>query len=104
MTTLQQQGQAAKAASYILAAAGTARKNAALEAIASILTERRDEWLSANAEDVAAAREAGMRPAMLDRLTLTEERIAGIVEAVRMVSALPDPIGRVDKIDRKSVV
>ena len=101
MTTLQQQGQAAKAASYILATAGTARKNAALEAIASILTERRDEWLSANAEDVAAAREAGMRPAMLDRLTLTEERIAGIVEAVRMVSALPDPIGRVDKMETR---
>ena len=60
MTILQQQGAAAKAASYTLATAGTARKNAALEAIAKILTERQDEWLSANAGDVAAARAAGM--------------------------------------------
>ena len=93
MTALQEQGRLAKAAAYVLAAAGTAKKNAALEAIADILTERRGEWLSANAQDVAAAREAGMRPAMLDRLTLTEERVSGIVEAVRQVAALPDPIG-----------
>ena len=101
MTALQEQGRRAKAASYTLAAAGTARKNAALEAIADILTERRDEWLAANAEDIAAAREAGTRPAMLDRLTLTEERIAGIVEAVRQVAALPDPIGTVDKMETR---
>ena len=101
MTALQEQGRRAKAASYTLAAAGTARKNAALEAIADILTERRDEWLAANAEDIAAAREAGMRSAMLDRLTLTEERIAGIVEAVRQVAALPDPIGTVDKMETR---
>ena len=101
MTVLQQQGAAAKAASYTLATAGTARKNAALEAIAKILTERQAEWLSANAEDVAAAREAGMRPAMLDRLTLTSERIAGIVDGVRQVIALPDPIGKADKTETR---
>ena len=98
MTALQQQGAAAKAATYVLSTAGTAKKNAALEAIAAILTERQGEWLSANAEDVAAAKEAGMRPAMLDRLTLTAERIAGIVDGVRQVAALPDPIGVVDKM------
>ncbi|MCX4371119.1 MAG: glutamate-5-semialdehyde dehydrogenase [Dysosmobacter sp.] len=101
MTALQEQGRRAKDASYTLAAAGTERKNAALEAIAKTLMERRDEWLAANAEDVAAAKEAGMRPAMLDRLTLTEERIAGIAEAVRQVIALPDPIGRVDKMETR---
>ena len=101
MTILQQQGAAAKAASYTLATAGTARKNAALEAIANILTERQAEWLSANAEDVAAAREAGMRNAMLDRLTLTPERIAGIVDGVRQVIALPDPIGTADKTETR---
>ena len=101
MTALQQQGQAAKAASYTLATAGTAQKNAALEAIASILTERQAEWLAANAEDVSAAKEAGMRPAMLDRLTLTPERVAGIVEGVRQVIALPDPIGTADKTETR---
>ncbi len=101
MTALQEQGRRAKDASYTLAAAGAEQKNAALEAIAKTLMERRDEWLAANAEDVAAAKEAGMRPAMLDRLTLTEERIAGIAEAVRQVIALPDPIGRVDKMETR---
>ncbi len=101
MTALQEQGRLAKAASYTLATAGTAKKNAALEAIAEILEERRDEWLSANAGDVAAAGAAGMRPALLDRLTLTEERISGIVEAVRRVAALPDPIGRVDRVETR---
>ncbi|WP_325228868.1 glutamate-5-semialdehyde dehydrogenase [Oscillibacter sp.] len=101
MTALQEQGRLAKAASYTLATAGTAKKNAALEAIAKILTERKDEWLAANAEDIAAAKEAGMRPAMLDRLTLTAERIDGIVEAVRQVIALPDPIGKVDKMETR---
>ena len=101
MTALQEQGRRAKAASYTLATAGTARKNAALEAIAETLAKRSAEWLAANGEDIAAAREAGMRPAMLDRLTLTEERISGIVEAVRQVAALPDPIGKVDKMETR---
>lgn len=101
MTALQQQGAAAKAASYTLATAGTAKKNAALEAIAKILTERQAEWLAANAEDIKSAKAAGMRPAMLDRLTLTPERIADIVDGVRQVAALPDPIGRVDKMETR---
>ena len=101
MTALQQQGAAAKSASRILAIAGTAKKNEALEAIAKILTQRQEEWLAANAEDVAAAKENGMRPAMLDRLTLTSERIAGIVDGVRQVAALPDPIGRVTKMETR---
>ena len=101
MTPLQQQGAAAKAATYVLATAGTAKKNAALAAIADILTNRQDEWLSANAQDVAAAKKAGMRPAMLDRLTLTPERVAGIVDGVRQVMALPDPIGQVTKMETR---
>ncbi len=101
MTALQRQGTAAKAASYALSTAGTAKKNQALEAIAQILTDCQEEWLSANAEDVAAAKAAGMRPAMLDRLTLTPDRIAGIVEGVRQVIALPDPIGRADRTETR---
>ena len=101
MTPLQTQGAAAKAASRELAVAGTAKKNEALEAIARILTERQEEWLAANAEDVAAAKEAGMRSAMLDRLTLTPARIAGIVDGVRQVISLPDPIGQVTKMETR---
>lgn len=101
MTTLQQQGKAAKDASYHLATAGTAKKNAALETMAQILTERQEEWLLANAQDIAAAKAAGMRPAMLDRLTLTPERISGIVAGIRQIIALPDPVGRVDRMETR---
>ena len=101
MTVMQQQGAAAKAATYVLSTTNTAKKNEALSAIAKVLTERQNEWLAANAEDVAAARESGMRPAMLDRLTLTPERIAGIVDGVRQVIALPDPIGQVTKMETR---
>ncbi|KAF5062894.1 Gamma-glutamyl phosphate reductase [anaerobic digester metagenome] len=101
MTVLERQGQAAKSAGRTLAIAGTAKKNAALEAIAKALIEKQDLWLAANAEDVAAAKEAGIRPAMLDRLTLTPERIADIVAGVRQVAALPDPIGVVTKMETR---
>ena len=101
MTVMQQQGAAAKAATYVLSTTNTAKKNEALSAIAKVLTERQNEWLAANAEDVAAAKESGMRPAMLDRLTLTPERIAGIVDGVRQVIALPDPIGQVTKMETR---
>ena len=99
--TLQQQGRAAREASHVLATAGTEKKNAALEAIASVLTDRQEEWLSANAQDLEAAERAGMRPALIDRLRLTPERIAGIVEGIRQIIALPDPIGRVDKMETR---
>ena len=93
--TLREQGAAAKAAERVLAIAGTAEKNRALEAIADALVRGQDAWLQANAEDLAAAKAAGLRPALLDRLLLTEARIAGIADGVRQVAALPDPIGSV---------
>ena len=83
MTAMQQQGAAAKAASYILSTAGTAKKNAALEAIAEILTARSAEWLSANAEDAAAARASGLtepsrRGGVTRTISLTPAIFAGI--------------------------
>ena len=99
--SLQQQGAAAKAASRVLAIAGTEKKNKALLAIADALIGNREEWLSTNREDVAAAEAAGMRPALLDRLRLTPERIEGIAEGVRQVAALPDPIGHVDSMETR---
>lgn len=101
MTVLEQQGAAAKAAGRVLAIAGTTKKNAALEAIAKALMDGKAKWLAANEEDLAAAKEAGMRAAMLDRLTLTEARIAAIADAVREVAVLPDPIGVVTKMETR---
>ena len=101
MTALEHQGALAREAARPLAIAGTAKKNEALAAIADILTARQEEWLAANAADIEAAKENGMRPAMLDRLTLTPERVKGIVDAVRQVIALPDPIGRVTRMETR---
>ena len=98
MTVLETQGLAAKNAARVLAVAGTARKNAALEAVARAILARQGDILAANAADLAAGREAGLRPALLDRLALDEGRLNGIVEGVRQVAALPDPIGEVTKM------
>ena len=98
MTQLELQGLAAKNASRVLSIAGTAQKNAALEAIAAALESRQGEILSANQADMEAAKAAGMRPALQDRLALDEGRIAGIVDGVRQVAALPDPIGETTKM------
>ena len=97
MTLLETQGLAARHAARRLAGASMAEKNAALAAIADALTGRREEWLNANAQDLEAARAAGMRPALLDRLALDDARIDGIAEGVRQVAALPDPVGQVVK-------
>ena len=97
MSELETLGRKAKAAARDLALRKTSEKNKALFAIADALEQGADRWLAANAEDVAAARESGMRASMLDRLSLTKERIAGIADGVRQVAALPDPVGAIDQ-------
>ena len=98
MTELEKIGAAAKSASKVLALAGSRQKEEALEAMARALDRGREAWIRANDEDMEAARAAGMRPAMLDRLKLTHERIDDIIAGVRQVKALPDPIGRMDEM------
>ena len=83
----------AKAASHSLATKSTDEKNAALEAIALALEAQRKTILAANAEDVETAKAKGISSAMLDRLTLTEARFKAMVEGVRHVKTLPDPVG-----------
>ena len=94
MTVLEQQGALGKAAARRLANATTEEKNRALEAIARALETEQAAILAANAADMDAARAAGMRPAMLDRLLLDAGRIAGVAAGVRQVAALDDPVGR----------
>lgn len=101
MTALERQGRAAKEAARVLAVAGTDLKNKALDAICMALVRRQAEILAANEKDLAAARANGMIPALIDRLTLTAQRIDGIVEGVSQVAALPDPIGQVTKMERR---
>ena len=95
MTNLEMLGARAKAASRVLMTAPTATKNAALEAAAQALEAQTSAILAANEKDLAAAKEAGMASAMLDRLALSKERIRGIADGVREVADLPDPVGAV---------
>ena len=85
--------RAAKHAARTLATLEPAVKNAALEAIAAALGVSVEEILEANRADVAAAREAGMSDALIDRLTLDPQRIAAMAAGARAIAALPDPVG-----------
>jgi glutamate-5-semialdehyde dehydrogenase len=87
--------RAAREAARGLAQLDSGAKNAALHALADALVARTDEILEANARDLDAGRESGLSPALMDRLALNPERVAGIAEGVRQVAALPDPVGEV---------
>ncbi len=83
----------ARSAAAELAKMTTDEKNAALLAIADALEAHRGEIAAANAADVARAKENGISPSMLDRLTLTPARFDAMVAGVRHVASLPDPVG-----------
>lgn len=95
MTDLNTYGVRARQAAQQLACAGTAAKNAALAAMADALHTHEAAILEANAADVAAAREAGMRDSLIDRLRLDAARIAGMSAGIREIIALTDPVGEV---------
>ncbi|HED8871815.1 glutamate-5-semialdehyde dehydrogenase [Pseudomonas aeruginosa] len=88
-------GRDARAASRLLARAATAQKNRALLAAADALDAARAELSHANEQDLAAGRGNGLEPAMLDRLALTPARIDDMIEGLRQVATLPDPIGEI---------
>ena len=83
----------ARAAAGELAKLSTEEKNAALEAIAAALEKNAVDIKAANAVDVANAKANGLAPAMVDRLTLTDARFQSMVDGVRHISALTDPVG-----------
>lgn len=83
----------ARRASAVLGSADEKTRNTALKAMADALVARSEEIISANMSDLARAKENGMSNAMLDRLTLTDERIKAIAASVEKVIALPDPLG-----------
>ncbi|WP_374718937.1 glutamate-5-semialdehyde dehydrogenase, partial [Parageobacillus toebii] len=73
----------------------TEEKNEALTRIAEALIKQKEWILQENEKDVALGKEQGLSPALIDRLQLTSERIEQIVDGVRQVASLPDPIGEI---------
>ncbi|MFC3852418.1 glutamate-5-semialdehyde dehydrogenase [Salinispirillum marinum] len=92
-------GQQARQASSVMMTATTAQKNAALEHIAQALMANQATLQAENQKDLVAGRDNGLTDAMLDRLALNPERIAGMVEGLRQVAALQDPVGAINGMD-----
>ncbi|MEY9210815.1 glutamate-5-semialdehyde dehydrogenase [Thermobifida halotolerans] len=92
---IREVAERARDAAADLAPLSRAAKDEALLAVADALSERTEEIVAANAEDVSRARENGISEAMIDRLTLTPARVAAVSGAVREVVELPDPVGEV---------
>jgi glutamate-5-semialdehyde dehydrogenase len=93
--TVRDQAIRAREAALILAGATRATKDAALHAMADALAKAETAVLDANAEDVARAEQNDTGAALIDRLRLTPDRIAGMVDGLRQLAALPDPVGDV---------
>jgi glutamate-5-semialdehyde dehydrogenase len=91
----------ARAAARVLARATTADKNAAIKGAAEAIRARSGEVLSANAKDVAAAKDDGKPAAFIDRLALNEGRVEGIASALDALIDLPDPVGRVLNTEKR---
>ena len=99
MTDIRSQALACRDAAHAVAALSSAAKAQLLNDMAAQLLADQTAILAANAQDLEAAREAGIGPAMLDRLLLNPARIAGIADALREVAALPDPVGQLTHRD-----
>ena len=93
--TVQEQAEKARTAALTLSSATRATKDAALIAMADSLAKAETAILEANQRDVAIAEANGTSAALIDRLRLTPDRIAGMVEGLRELAALPDPVGDV---------
>lgn len=89
-------GRQARAAARVIAKASTAQKNSALLLMADAIEARRGPISVANELDLAAGKAKGLDDAMLDRLALTAARIDNMIEGLRQVAALPDPVGEIN--------
>jgi len=98
-TYMHSVGRQARAASREMAKADTGRKNQALEIIARAIERDFERLLAANREDLEAARQSGLDPALLDRLTLSPKSIAGMAEGLREIAKLPDPVGEITDLN-----
>ena len=88
-------GGRVRAASRLLACADTAAKNRALLTMADDIDRQRDSLAQANLRDLRAGAAKGLDEALLDRLELTPERVDGMIEGLRQIAALADPVGAI---------
>ena len=101
MESLDVLGKRAKAASRQTAKFKITKKNEVLEMVADELIKKADEIKKANKADVDEAVKNGMKPALIDRLTLTDARIEGMAEGLRQLVALEDPVGEITSMKQR---
>ena len=101
METLEQIGIKAKKASRYLAKLGIDEKNKALEAVADALTANVESIIAANEKDLVNAKANGMKPALIDRLTLDVKRINAMADGIRVLTGLEDPVGEVTGMKKR---
>ncbi len=97
-TYMLEMGRQARVASRQIAKAGTAQKNTALLAIAAAIDAGREQLMLANQEDMQAGSDKGLDAVLLDRLELNQSRIDTMIEGLRQVAALDDPVGAVSDL------
>jgi glutamate-5-semialdehyde dehydrogenase len=96
---MQDVGKRARVAARAMSRADTGMKNAALNAIADRIMQATEQLRAENEKDLAAGRQHGLDEALLDRLELNDERIAGMAEGLRQIAALPDPVGSISDMN-----
>lgn len=99
--TITETGKRAKGAAFCLGQMPTPQKNRGLEAAAEALLAHADEILEKNALDMARGRENGLKPGLLDRLSLTHARLEGMADGIRQIARLEDPIGSVERMTQR---
>jgi glutamate-5-semialdehyde dehydrogenase len=98
---MRQVGEQARAASRVLARAGSATKDSALVAAAAAIRRNVSQLMAFNAEDVAEARAHGLEPALLDRLALTPGAVRAMAEGLEQIACLPDPVGAITDLHQR---
>ncbi len=98
---MRQLAEEAKKAGRIMASLSSGIKNDLLNQMASALESQSQELIDANENDLVAARQRELAPAMVDRLVLNEERIQSMADGLREVAALPDPVGEITGMSKR---
>src|SRR5437763_511119 len=94
-TYVEQLGRAARRAAGQLATLSGAAKVAALSRISQAIAARKDALIEANANDIAAAQQADLAPALIERLKLNDKRIVAMAQGVAQIAAQVDPVGQI---------
>lgn len=97
-TVIEEYGQRAKKASRVISQASTEKKNAVLITLANLLNDRKEEIFKVNLSDVSRASSEGLSQAFIDRLTITEKILTQMINGLKQIASLKDPVGEISNL------